>query len=355
MFPSVVNAVIGAEAVQPAFWMIFALLFGVVMANFSGHAHLLILFATLLLFSGLDVLGYWYRGTEFVLGAHLEWWMGVGNIQFTSMGADLLWVPQHFLPALMAVGLVMSGRRIGYSSLHFFGAIALPFWSPFVFFGALLCLFPLVVVTIARQFKSHFVKGWLDYAVALVAFVPIYLYLTLSSGQAGQIGINILTRDLLFFAAVEFVLPVLAVVLISRRFTGMEWLAVALGVATILVTLVLRFGLANDLPMRTTAIPFIVFAVLIANYLFDPRSGWIPGARVAALVILLVGAVTSYNEYYRLNVLDNSDETLRKHSYLEMTECCDNGVDARATDWFYQYHAEKNAVTGLLFGAVGAP
>lgn len=248
--------------------------------------------ACLLLFSGMDILGSWLLNRSWwPLGTHIEWWATL--FQYSSNSTLLFWVPNHTLPAWLAMALfVRHWRHPDFLRMAPMLMAVLPLWTPFAAFG----MSPFYMLLLPAAFRA----GWhffnpvnLGPALLLLAIQGLYLTLDLGTVPSGrQTGLN-LDFLLLYgaFCILEFALLGLAL----YRYGKGPLLYVAL--LTLFAMPFFKIGEANDLAMRGSIPALMLMCLLLLHIL---KSEQIRLQDLAGTgVILLIGAVTPAQEIYR--------------------------------------------------------
>ncbi|KMW57064.1 hypothetical protein AIOL_002022 [Candidatus Rhodobacter oscarellae] len=346
VFPALTNALLGLGQPQIAFWIFFGMFFALAVLVISTGRQLLLSVVFFSFFSGFDVIGSLLLDDKFYIGKHIEWWTGWGAIQFSSFGTNILWVPQHFMPALFAVALVLPGGQFRYRGLHAIGMAALPFWSPMVFLAAVLCLLPIVLLRAENGVLKHFRTAWLDYVLGVIVFAALYAYISMSLEQTTGWSVNGFSTTLLLFFVLEAGVLLGAMLLISKKFEAVDWTTLGTLTGCLMFITLVRFGTGNDLAMRSSSLALLLLAVLFLKHLPGAGTAWFPGAKVIVVVCLLVGAGTSGFEYYRQGVLERTSPHPFPKTYEEMERY-------HRGPWYWQYHAEKSTISRLLFGDRG--
>lgn len=246
---------------------------------------------SMLLFGGLDMLGFMLtRGRWPFLGEHVEWWASFA--QYSSNSTLMFWVPNHALPAWL--GLLMAlrhwrTRELAGMSLMLAAAIAL--WSPLSAAG--LVPFYLAALNWRRDLGAVLaVRVGLPF-LALAALVARYITMdtqSIASGWAIDAFPNAVTFWFLYgaFCLLEFGL--LALVLLRLRAFDLK-----LGIAVTILALLpfYHFGPGNDLVMRCSIPALAVLALACVEPLAkSPR----PVARGVLMTLLAVGAVGAAQE-----------------------------------------------------------
>jgi len=287
-------------------WTAFGVLlfFGLIVQSWASRrpAVLAALVAVLMLFSGMDFLGFWLEKARLPeVGEHIEWW--APWLQYSSQTTLLFWAPNHALPAWLGVALVWRHRETGLAlAPAALLLLAAALWSPLACVG----LLPLLALATWRQ---RTLLAWLRELLrpAVLAVLPalVLLALFVSFGIVADVlpderrelaevaGSTATWYQWIWFELFEW--GFLAGALLAagpRRLGWTFWAACAL----LFVLPLLRFGPGNDLVMRAGIAPVTLLMLCVANTL----GGEMPARwRVAAVLMLLVGVVTPAQELWR--------------------------------------------------------
>ncbi|HSD15652.1 MAG TPA: hypothetical protein VLC71_00140 [Thermomonas sp.] len=248
----------------------------------------------LLLFGGMDILGFtWRAGRPPILGENVEWWLQV--IQYPSNAYLMAWVPNHALPAWLGIVLIL--RFWGLPTLARITPLlsaAIPLWSPLAAVG----LFPFFLFALAWRrdakvlFSPHSCLPFLLPALAIAGYLGM---------DAGTILHGWLIRNfastgefLLFylgFCLVEFGMLTL---ILSRLTTFTTAIRIAVVVLCLLPIYV--YGPYNDMAMRSSIPALTILALACVEPLArQQRSAW----QTALLCVLGVGMLGSLQEPIR--------------------------------------------------------
>lgn len=107
------------------------------------------------LFSGADIIGHIFLHSHdstiplVSVGSQMEWYAGLGNIQFSSNTTLLYWVPQHAIGGWLVVALLLSYiiEKRSKSIIVFIFSLSI-LWSPIVMIG-------LIPILIAAWIAEH--------------------------------------------------------------------------------------------------------------------------------------------------------------------------------------------------------
>ena len=265
---------------------------------------LVLLVAVVVLFSGMDIVGQlldkgWPKPAE-----HIEWWSTL--FQYSSMTTQLFWVPNHALPAWIATALLYRHwQRPQFYPAAFLMTALLPAWTPFAAIGVAPFLALLMVDRLRH--RETLLPGAAVIAACLVlvyflgrlftldvAAMPLDSPLSATSDPAG------LAERYLQFVLLEFAVLAIVLLVFLRHSRGLFWLAFAILALLPLV----RFGPSNDLLMRASIPALVVLLILTLRVIEDiPAVEALRAAPLSLGVLLLLGAVTPYNEFWRATAL----------------------------------------------------
>jgi hypothetical protein len=265
-------------------------LFGTTML-FTTRREQVLAIAAMLLFGGLDLIGYrLMHGTLASPAQHIEWWALFA--QYSSASTLMFWVPNHALPAWL--GLLMAlrhwrTRELAGMSLMLAAAIAL--WSPLSAVG--LVPFYLAAIDWRRDVGALFsTRAGLPF-LALGALVARYITMDTQAIASGW-SINMFGSARMFwtyygtFCMLEF--GVLALLLLRLRAFDLK-----LGIAVAILALLpfYHFGPGNDLVMRSSIPALAILALACVKPLAGSPRRY---ARAALIAILAVGALGAAQE-----------------------------------------------------------
>jgi hypothetical protein len=311
----------GAANVFLYLWTVWGILLGFYwlsrkVKKLSGLLLLMFIF-----WSGLDVAGYLVHGFRFNYGEHLEFWSSY--FQYSSNTTALFWVfNQTIVPWLIVMLLI---NRISKKMVFFTYALCLPY-APFTFVG----LTPFVVyyMVSGRNAKKIFSKEkvvdfsalWhnlkANFSIANLVTAPIIigaflLFFTNTSSRFGgliwgaggpynYLGFKTDTLTIIYnyllFCLFEFGIYVL---LIRGKYKKNPVFLIM--IASLLLIPSFKMGIYNDFVMRVS-IPALTFLyVFVAKFFTDPspRGSKTRVLKYILIVVLLIGAVTPYNEIHR--------------------------------------------------------
>lgn len=250
--------------------------------------------------SGMDAIGWlFFNGAGFPLGQHLEWWASL--YQYSSNSTLLFWVPNHALPGWLAAGLIVRHWDEQHTAPWIFllTITATLLWSPLVTISVAV----VGLAWLACQSRGaaglrfmHERRLWLLAMAALVLSATMAAWLTADSAAVGSGS----TFDSMMFSAqaqrwIAFQIlewGVLAALVMRRDSGAPFWIAVLI----LLVLPAFRLGPNNDLAMRASIVPLTIVFMQVPRLLVDSKSA---GRVLVALLVLAIGAVTPFQEFWR--------------------------------------------------------
>jgi hypothetical protein len=257
---------------------------------------LLLIAATVVLFSGMDVLGN--PQSLFDITSHKEWWAGL--FQYSSDSTLLFWVPNHALPGWLSIALLYRARdnRRFLAIAAWLGALTL-IWAPLVSIG----LLPFFAALTWRSLRHGTWRSL--FSICNLVAGPLVaggsaIYLTIAtgsipSGNGPAVPWQAWIFIYLTFLLVEFLL--LSYLLVRDFRDGIEPLYFGVAIAVLILLPNFSFGPGNDIVMRGSipALAAVMFAVV---------DGWARPARLLRpnfllTLLLLIGAVTPASEIAR--------------------------------------------------------
>jgi len=264
----------------------------------------------IVLFSGLDIVGSLLNDgprfrSDWDITTHLEWW--AGTYQYSSMTAQLFWVPNHALGGWLMIGLLYrDNRRSPFESVLPILVVAAALWSPLTVIGVA----PFVLWKVgAGMFRDRSLRLLhpLVWAPAFIVGLVIAAYIGLDASNirkglaVGNESIGDTAMDLLRQA--QFFL-------LEAAFIGMAILAIRPSSDVILALVILALlplaylGPGNDLVMRASIPSLAVLAIGACLALGDRHCDQRTLRKKALLgALLLVGAMTPIAEFARAAML----------------------------------------------------
>jgi len=264
----------------------------------------LVRLAIFIVFSGMDIVGTITHYNPHPIGEHLEWWAFI--FQYSSLTTQLFWVPNHALPGWIAIAWLLGQdvRRLPTATAILFVVFA-PLWSPLTAIG----IAPIVGAALLHRLvvvrPPGFLRELLDWRMAVPALaccVLVFPYLVAGSDKVasgGNADIRWVGEDIVprYIEFVLFEFVGFAVLLLRRdRRDPLLWAAVAV----LLALPCYRFGPYNDLAMRASIPPLVLLAIRMGDWLSTPFVRRESGARLIAIVLLGIGAVTPFMEFARV-------------------------------------------------------
>ena len=260
--------------------------------------------ALVVMFSGMDLLGaILATGSLPIFPLRLEWW---GPLSYPSLTGQLLWAPNHALPAWIGMALLLrhrDDRHIITMALVVLSLTAI--WSPF----APLALLPFALLVAVPHLRRKGVAALDVPAIAATSLycIPLALFLTLDLASmsaptlsTGARGFSVAQQpvaaaDYLLFVCCEFGLLAVALWrLHGERPRDM----LLLGIAILLLLPWFRFGPSNDLLIRLSAPPLVVLlSCSLSALVCRPPQATL--ATWLAWLVLGIGAATAVVELWR--------------------------------------------------------
>ena len=252
----------------------------------------------LICFGGMDIIGFILFGgwdlsavkTIFDSGGVIDGMWGSLNIGYNAKMTNLMWLPQHFIPAsLYSLLLFQLHRQPRFLTVSGVLLAAGLFWSPFMALG----LLPLVGVLLVENGLRPFLR-WpnLLLAVPLAGLLGVYLASGTANLPQGWLwefhGWETVAKGLPVFYLLEFM-----------TLAGLLWLVrpqlrrepfFLISVVTLLLVPWYQMGIHGDFSRRVS-LPALVMlcwytADFLANHLFTFTRG--QALRGLALVVLIV-------------------------------------------------------------------
>lgn len=290
-------------------WLGVVLVFAMMLRDRPSLKVAVIRISIFVAFSGMDIVGQIAHYNPHPLGGHLEWWAFI--FQYSSLTTQLFWVPNHALPGWIAIAWLLGQdmRRLPIAPAVLFVVFA-PLWSPLTAIG----IAPIVGVALLHRgiVARPRVRELLDWRLLVpvaACCLLVFPYLVAGSSEVrsgGNAEIRWVGEDLVP-RVIEFVLfefAGFAVLLLARdRRDPLLW-------AAVLVLLALpwyRFGPYNDLAMRASIPALVLLAIRLGGWLSTPFVKRETGARLIAIALLAIGAVTPFMEIARVFITPRWD------------------------------------------------
>ncbi len=283
-----------------------------VMAGERRWKSLALIAGTVVLFSGMDVIGN--PASLLDITGHKEWWAGL--YQYSSNSTLLFWVPNHALPGWLAIALIYRCRddQRFLAIAAWLGALTL-LWSPLVSIGLLPFFGALAWRSLGRgSWRSLFSACNLIAGPPVAAATAIYMTIAANTiGSADVSALSLLPQAFIYltFLLLEFL--ILCYLLVRDLRDGIDPLYFATAVVVLIVLPLFRFGPGNDIVMRGS-IP------ALAAVMFAAADGWARPARilkpnVLVTLVLLIGALTPASEIARAILWPNWQPRLARSVY----------------------------------------
>ncbi len=241
--------------------------------------HLFIVAAVFFLFSGLDIVGIFYRDEIEQITPHwLQWWSLGGYMGSYLFNLSLL--PQHTVGICLATCLFLYNRElaVSYSALI---VVVVALWSPFGAVG----LLPIVAYSLAKQGCQSILTVQNCLFAPLLA-LPILLYLSQGAGQVPFMFVwqwqdFSLSESIIFVFSEFLIITVIMYWLCPQQRQLLATLGLFLAVLYLF-----RGGQVNDLMSRGAVASICLLAILAAKQLIQKRA-W---HREVLVLYLLLGA-----------------------------------------------------------------
>lgn len=256
----------------------------------------------LIFFSGLDYVGMWILGGEGIdlnLASHLEWW--AYDMQFTSTTSQLFWVFNQAIPAWVSTMLIMTQKNCK-NMLFILSLTMLTSTIPFVGLIPIVIYFYIKRVRSDRSFWKEVFTFQNIVGVALIGgCVFLYLIGNVSGGMIGRerAGVAVaeptaqLLRYLLFYF-MEFGIYLYFICRYRKRDSLVYLLTVILVICPLI-----KVGYDYDFCMRASIPALIILMLMCIETLEEIRLDGKRCLLIAYCIVLLLGAITPFNEIHR--------------------------------------------------------
>lgn len=294
LLPALAYKAAGPQVGDLALWLQNSLLTGPLLALgstlFETARARIIAMVTVLLFSGLDLLGtlifhgHWRD--------HLEFWFA--TMQYSSHITQAFWVPQHGFAGWLAALLFLlwhRGRMALWPLLAILPLTAL--WSPLALIGAMPFALWAGLSTIAARKLTPGDIGWPALSVLLV--LPGLVYLAAAPDNVGIRPYRLQMLAWLIFVTLELLVYALPLFFALRGEPRQRWLLL-LASAWLLFAPFVQIGWSLDFMMRTSIPALAIVAVLLADALAKAPSRPL---RLWLALMLVIGSVTGLTEIAR--------------------------------------------------------
>lgn len=258
--------------------------------------------AFLIFFSGLDYVGTWILGEEGIdlrLAAHLEWW--AYDMQFTSMTAQLFWVFNQAIPAWVATILIMTQKNCK-NMLFILALTMLSSTIPFV------GLIPIVIYLYIKRamedrncWKEIFTFQNVVGVLIIGGCIFLYLIGNISGGMIARDNAGLVVmepaagwlRYLLFFF-LEFGIYLCFICKYRKRDSLVYLLTIIL-----IICPFIGVGDNHDFCMRASVPALFIIMLMCMETLERIRQDEKKYLLAGYCVVLLLGAITAFNEIHR--------------------------------------------------------
>lgn len=270
----------------------------------------------LILFSGLDILGYYLTGTDFreiSSTLHLEWWDT--PYQFSSMTSQLFWVFNQAIPAWLCTMMIYvqkNNRSIIFilacsmltSTFPFVGLLLL---SLFFIFNRKYKVDPIKKLGDMKKIKAYFkclVKDTCTLQNVIgggIVGITSFLYLISNSSAGRVMGENVKGPDWnpslakwIIFIIIEIGIYVI-IIYKYQKDNGLFYYTVA----NLCILSLFRVGYTNDFCMRTTIPALLILILMIIETI---RNAWHKKEFqivIPLVLALAIGGITPLHEFTR--------------------------------------------------------
>ena len=256
-----------------------------------------------LLFSGADWIGT--AITHYRLGpiGHIEWW--AGWIEYSSNYTDIIWAPQHALPAWIGIVIALRGASSSASLMTLpLAIVSIMFWSPFAAVG----LAPYFLYVMWQNRRSTTAAAVVSGLLMCIVLMVVHEYLSAGTSSIAMtpvwqtpclaLGPCFSPGSYLLFEFLE-VAPTIIICLIATR--GRDaFVLIASGL--LLVMPLIQFGAANDLNLHGS-IPSLALISITAWRQMPSATKWL---KLAFAIVMLLGVMTPLGEIRRPFLLPNT-------------------------------------------------
>ena len=309
MVPSALSKLLGEEVLKwlIGLWTWVGISLGLlIFAKYFSRWGVLAAVAIFVLFSGMDVFRWIVPlGSDLFVAFGLEWNEGAIDMQFIGTTANVLWSPQHLIPAVivtfMLIQLWQNQKFLAASGVI---VVMTAFWSPFVALG----LLPFAGLIALHQGIRPFLT-WQNVAVSipLAALIALYLVSNIGDVERGWLWERHEWSELAaflphFFLAEFGILAALLLLLAPElRRSGLFIVAIAMPVLLSFYT----YGIFNDLYFRTVLPASLIIAFFAVALIIDSAGRislmTIRQRSLLALVVIVlaIGVISPYVEVRR--------------------------------------------------------
>lgn len=258
----------------------------------------------LIFFSGLDYVGTWIlqgNGRDLFYPQHLEWW--AQDYQFSSITTQLYWVFNQSLPAWLATIIILNEKNKKNILLI---ASTMMLSSTFPFVG----IIPILVFLLLRNFDFTNKKKWKEIftfqniiGAGIICLISL-LYLIgnlaanevsgdVSGSSSGYVDMSGLLIEFIIFMLLEVGVYICLIYKYQKK-NGLFYVVIAL----LTIYPWIKVGQAHDFCMRATVPALFILMLLCMDtieqiYIEREWKRFVP-----FIVVLLVGAITPFNEIH---------------------------------------------------------
>ena len=254
-----------------------------------------------ILFSGMDAAGVLLIAGHLPPNAlHLEWW--AHPLQYSSHTTQLFWVPNHALPAWLAIALFYRHwRSPDFWPAAILVAALLPLWTPFAVLGIAPFLAFLALDRVRQGLGLRAPLALVVPAVLLLALQARYIGLgieELGTSTPAEVAFSVGASGSKYgrFVLLEFALLGVAMLFLLRHSRAL-W---AIAMVTLATLPLANFGPSNDIVMRASIPSLAMLSILCVRALDELDASAVTRiARGLVIGMLTLGAVTPAYEFWR--------------------------------------------------------
>jgi len=296
----------------------------------------------LLMFSGMDLLGYISRARQLpALGENVEWWLQI--IQYPANTYLLAWVPNHALPAWLGIVMILRHWRLPtLSRITPLLSAAIPLWSPLAAIG----LFPFFLFGLAwrRDWKTlispHSSLPFLLPALAIASYEGLDAAAVPHRWFADFFPT---TGSVLYFYVLFCLLEFGVLALVLSRLTAFTT-PMRIAVVVLCLLPIYAYGPYNDVAMRSSIPALAILALATVRPLTDHKwSAW----QALLGFVLFIGAIGALQEPIRGMLLPRWDPVDKPFPEAALLEHEDSSSSSRFPTHYFA-RPDKRGLSGFL-------
>ncbi len=262
----------------------------------------------LICFGGMDVIGIMLYGgwdwstvkTTFDGSGTIDGVWGSLNIGYNSKMTNLMWIPQHFLPAALYTLLLSQLHR----HPRFLAVCGVPlaaslFWSPFVALG----LLPLVGVLLRSNGLRPFLR-WPNLLLAppLAGLLGVYLASGTANLPQGWLwefhGWKLVAKELPVWYLIEFMILAGLLWLLRPQLRREPFFLIS--VVTLLLVPWYQMGIHGDFSRRASLPALVLLCWYLANSLAGHPSSLTRGRGLTLVGLIVVIGIGTFNLFFQV-------------------------------------------------------